>query len=146
MKRAHDEAVAVSVEKPIEAGVGSVSQKAAEYVRRKLKAASTSMLYGTLTRGKRLMDRVDRAYVKKLNRTHERTWIWFCGKIKKDNLGGYMCPMRHVDMTKARWLRQGAQSEHAWNKAVILLNLAGIRGGGEGCLEYPPQWYSGRRV
>ena len=52
------------------------------------------------------------------------------GQLKEDQLG-YTCPMRHVDGKAAHTAvvkRSGGDSPHAWNKAAILLDVAGIAG------------------
>ena len=48
MKRGRDEAAGVSAEEPIDAGAGSVSNKGAECVRRKLRAAAETSVYVTV--------------------------------------------------------------------------------------------------
>ena len=54
-------------------------------------------------------------------------WNWFCGMVKKTNLG-WMCAMKHVGGRKVIQdvRRDGAASPHTWNKVVLLLTFADI--------------------
>ena len=129
MKRSRGEAVGVSAKRPIDAGVASTSKAGAEHAEKRLRLAASSELYETLSRNERTMDK---AYVKELGTRHSSLkWNWFVGRLVYEDRLGYTCPMRHVDGKAAlinRVKRSGGATPHTWNKAALLLNLAGIAG------------------
>ena len=90
-------------------------------------------MYAAMSTKKRDRD-VDRRYVEGLaakeatkepDDTSNVNWNWFCGAVKKTKLG-WRCAIKHVGGRKVIQdvRRDGADSEHTWNKVVLLLSLA----------------------
>ena len=133
MKRERDEAVG-GERWPIGAGAGWISKERILRVQRALETvARTSEVYAVDVMSTKMRD-MDRVYVQGLaakeaakepDGPSKVNWNWFCGAVTQTELG-CRCPIKHVGGRKVIQdvRRDGADSEHTWNKVVLLLSLA----------------------